>query len=480
MPADRNAGRGRQGTGARSMRPPRSATGSTGPGKSAIPPQYAPAIAGLAAREAAVRALINVLDHGRSLDDAFEEHNTAGATLLDPRDRGLARLITLTTLRRLGEIEAILAEFLERPIDQRKTSVKAILFTGVAQLAFIGIPPHAAIDLAVRQTRAQPEGERWTKLVNAVLRKVAAKGPASLPADEAGARNAPPWLFERWQSAYGKPTARAIAAAHLDEPPLDISATRDAALWATRLGGELLPTGTIRLRAAGRIDQLTGFDEGQWFVQDAAAALPAKLFGPVAGFDVADLCAAPGGKTAELAAAGALVVAVESSFERARRIAENLDRLKLSAEIVVADLFEWQPGRRFPFVLLDAPCSATGTIRRHPDLARTKRPEDVTALAKIQARMLAHAASLVAPGGRLIFCTCSLEPEEGEEQVAPFLSLAPEFQLDPIGLDELPVDPRAITASGLLRSLPFHSPNPGIECGGMDGFFAARFRRNET
>jgi 16S rRNA (cytosine967-C5)-methyltransferase len=252
----------------------------------------------------------------------------------------------------------------------------------------------------------------------------------------------------------------------------------DPALWACRLGGALLPTASVRLSTTDRVADLPGYDEGAWWVQDAAAALPARLFGDVAGRQVADLCAAPGGKTAELAAAGAGVTAVDISEARLSRLAANLARLRLGAKLETADVRQWQPGRRFDAVLLDAPCTATGTIRRHPDIPWLKRPEDVTALAAVQSDMLDAAAPLVAPGGMLVFSTCSLEPEEGEQHVAPFLARHPDFAPLSIGADEVGGLAHLINADGWLRTLPCHGFGPEIASVGMDGFFAARFRRS--
>src|SRR5690606_11851811 len=224
---------------------------------------------------------------------------------------------------------------------------------------------------------------------------------------------------------YGTDCAEAIAAAHVDEPALDLSVKSDPDGWAERLGGTVIGAGTIRLAASGPIDAMQGFAEGAWWVQDAAAALPARLLGPVDGLEIADLCAAPGGKSAALVAAGARVTAVDSSPFRLDRLSDNLARLGLEAEIVAADAAAWAPGRLFDAVLLDAPCSATGTIRRHPDVAHLKREADIAGLAALQWRLLAHAAELVRPGGALIYCTCSLEREEGEDQAVRALAELP-------------------------------------------------------
>jgi 16S rRNA (cytosine967-C5)-methyltransferase len=314
-----------------------------------------------------------------------------------------------------------------------------------------------------------------------VLRRVAATGKDVRATLDPIAANIPPWLLGRWRETYGEAMAREIAAASLTEAALDLSVKSDAEAWARRFGGVVLPTGTVRLNraGAGRIDQMPGFADGAWWVQDAAAALPARLLGPVAGRDVADLCAAPGGKTAELAAAGARVTAVDQSPPRLARLRENLARLKLDAEIVEADVLAWDPGRTFDAVLLDAPCSATGTIRRHPDILHLRRKDDTSTRVALQGKLLDRAARLVAPGGRLVYCTCSLEPEEGEAQVARLLEANRELSRLPIAPGEAGIDAAWITPAGDLRTLPCHlaSPEPGLS--GLDGFYAARLGKRD-
>jgi 16S rRNA (cytosine967-C5)-methyltransferase len=290
---------------------------------------------------------------------------------------------------------------------------------------------------------------------------------AILGEQDASKLNTPAWLWQRWIRHYGEENVSRIAAAHLEEPLLDLSVKANAAAWAERLSGSLLPWGTVRLSAKGRIEDIEGYDEGAWWVQDAAAALPALLLGDVKGLRVADLCAAPGGKTAQLAAHGAHVTAVDISAPRLRRLQENLARLNLKAETVQANASEWTPTEPFDAVLLDAPCSATGTIRRNPDIPYLKSEADIAALASVQARLLNHALSLLKPGGQLVYATCSLEPEEGDEQIRPLLAERGDIALKPIKADELGVPPEAIIPQGMLRTLPFHA------CG-MDGFFAAR------
>ncbi|HWT31255.1 MAG TPA: RsmB/NOP family class I SAM-dependent RNA methyltransferase, partial [Propylenella sp.] len=311
-----------------------------------------------------------------------------------------------------------------------------------------------------------------------VLRRLARERSDVVGQRGAARLDAPDWLYRRWSAAYGEAIAMQIAEAHLAPPDLDLSVKRDAAMWAERLGGILLPTGTVRLPGMRRVSALPGYGEGAWWVQDAAAALPARLLGSVQGRSVADLCAAPGGKTAQLAAAGAKVTAVDLSENRLKRLHANLARLDLKAELAAADLLAWEPVQKFDAVLLDAPCSATGTIRRHPDVQWLKRPEDVAALATLQTQMLDRAADLVAPGGILVYCTCSLEPEEGEAQVRPFLTRHAQLRLEPISPEDVAGLAHLVTPDGTLRTLPCHSFHTQDASAGMDGFFAARFRRS--
>jgi 16S rRNA (cytosine967-C5)-methyltransferase len=308
-----------------------------------------------------------------------------------------------------------------------------------------------------------------------VLRRLAREREQVLAGQDAAALNTPEWLFARWNARYGAAGARAIAEAHMVEPALDLTVRGDAHAWAERLGGIVLPNGTVRLIAKGAIDALPGFDEGAWWVQDAAAALPARLLGDVAGLGVGDLCAAPGGKTMQLAAAGARVTAVDQSKFRMERLARNLARAGLAAEAVTADVLAFEGRDRFDAVLLDAPCSATGTIRRHPDVAWLRAPGDIASLAVLQAKLLARAVELARPGGIVVFSTCSLEPEEGEEQARHVLSTLPVAPA-PIGADET-AGLGTISPEGWVRTLPFDLPADDPRLGGLSGFFIARFRR---
>ncbi len=354
-----------------------------------------------------------------------------------------------------------------------------ILLVGAAQILWLDVPDHAAVDLSVRLAQADRRAARYAGLVNAVLRRVAQNRDALL-ADETP-RDTPDWLLQRWTRAYGADVAQAIAKANGHEPALDLTAKQDATSWAERLRGRLLPTGTIRTLAQGSITLLPGFAEGAWWVQDAAAALPACLLGDIRGRSVADLCAAPGGKTAQLAHAGANVTAIDRSPARLARLRENLKRLGLHAETIAADVLEWQPdsanGGAFDAVLLDAPCSSTGTIRRHPDIPWLKSEADITVLTSLQQRLLERAVALLRPGGTLVYCVCSLEPEEGEQQIEALLAREPRIKRQPITAAEVGGSAELVTAVGDLRTLPQYWPDPDPRWGGLDGFYAARLVR---
>ena len=430
--------------------------------------------AGLPSRKIALALLAQVLDDRIALDDALAESRELAR--LSARDRAFARLMVATTLRRLGQIDRTLKRFLARPLPKHARAVRHILRLAAAQLLVLETPAHAVVDTAVALA-AQERGGGFKGLVNAVLRRLAAEGPALFAAEDAARANTPGWLWRSWSAAYGEDACRRIAEAHLAEPPLDITVRGDAALWAERLNARLLPTGTLRRDEGGNIPDLPGYDDGAWWVQDAAASLPARLLlaalGGGAGTDVIDLCAAPGGKTAQLAAAGARVTAVDLSAKRLATVRENLARLKLPAETVAADAASWRPARPPDGVLLDAPCSATGTIRRHPDIPHAKRPDDATRLAGLQAKLLAAALSLPKPGGIVVYAVCSLQPEEGPAVVAAALAADPAVERLPITAGEIGGLAEAITPDGDVRTLPCHLADQG----GLDGFYIARLRR---
>jgi 16S rRNA (cytosine967-C5)-methyltransferase len=447
-------------------------------GSGRIPERTAPR--GLASRRLAVELVTAVLSRGRALDDALAEaFGREEYRELSPPDRGLARLIASTVLRRLGQLEALLAAFIERPLPKDSGRLTAILLAAAAQLAFLSLPPHAVINIAVEQCRRERRAARFAGLANAVLRRIAEQAGAILVRQDAVRMNIPEWLWSRWTKAYGEETTRRIAEASLREAPLDLTVRSDPAEWAARLGGLLLPTGSVRLKAGGRIEDLPGFEQGAWWVQDAAAALPARLLGPLEGLSVADLCAAPGGKTAELAAAGARVTAVDSDGRRLERLRSNLARLHLDADLVAADAAAWKPERPFDAVLLDAPCLSTGTIRRHPDILRLKREADLGRLVEVQARLLDNALGMVRPGGKLVYCVCSLEPEEGAEQAARVLQEDRRWARQPIRPEEIGADATWITPEGDLRTLPFHMRLESDDLSGMDGFYATRLIRQK-
>ena len=429
---------------------------------------------GLKARQLASRLLKAVLHDKKPFDEAFAAWSAKPPFHdIDYRDRAFARAIATTALRRLGQIEDILGRFLEKPLAAEAFEARTILIAGTAQLAFMDVAPHAAIGLAVEQAKGTRGARHLAGLINAVLRRVSENKAAIVAGQDAARLNTPAWLWRRWVRHYGEKTAGEIAAAHLQEPSLDLSVKADAEAWAARLSGSILPWGSVRLSGKGRIEDIEGYADGAWWVQDAAAALPALLLGDVRGMRVADLCAAPGGKTAQLAARGAHVAAADISVSRLRRLQENLARLDLKAETVQANAAEWMPAALFDAALLDAPCSATGTIRRNPDIAYLKSEADIAALAAVQARLLNYTLSLVKPGGLIVYATCSLEPEEGEAQIQALLAGRRDVSLLPIVPNELPVPHEAITPAGMLRTLPFHA-------GGMDGFFAARLRLNPS
>ncbi len=426
--------------------------------------------AGASARTVAFDLLGTVLGRKRPLDEALDAHPALPA--LAARDRAFARQMVSTTLRRLGQIDILIDHCLERPLPAKARAVRDLLRLGVCQLLFLGTPPHAAVTTTVDLAQRTGHGPH-KKLVNAILRRLEREGRALVEAQDAARLNTPDWLWNAWRAAYGETTCRRVAEAHLTRPPLDLTVKYDPDLWAARLDATVLATGTVRLYARGPVSALPGYDLGAWWVQDAAAALPARLLGEVEGRRVIDLCAAPGGKMAQLLNAGARVTAVDRAPERLKRLEANLGRLGLEGETVVADAAEWRPSEAADAVLVDVPCTATGAIRRHPDVAWLKSPDDVAALAAVQARLLAAAVEMVRPGGLLIYAACSLQPEEGPGQVAALLGAGAPVAREPVRADEVGGLSELLTDEGDLRSLPSHL----AEEGGMDGFFAARLRR---
>ncbi|TNE37190.1 MAG: MFS transporter [Alphaproteobacteria bacterium] len=414
-------------------------------------------------RAAAVRLLTRVLNKNQLLDEALD----AALEGLEGRDRSLARAIASTALRHLGILDALIDKVLDRPLPQKAVEIRHILKVGMTQLIWLDIPAHAAVYDTVALL---PDKSKYKGLVNALLRRTDRQGTKLLADLDQPKVNTPVWLWDSWSAQYGEETARAIATAHLEAAPLDITPKADPEIWAERLGAELLPTGSLRLSSGRGLTDFLGYDSGDWWVQDSAAALPAKLFGDVTGKTILDLCAAPGGKTAQLAAGGAFVTALDRSKTRLSRLQDNLARLHLTASVIVADAEEYRPVEPPEGILLDAPCSSTGTIRRHPDVAWLKSEGDVEKLAGLQSRLLDRAAASLKEGGILVYSVCSLQREEGEAQIETLLARDKSLRRMPVtspevgGLDEI------LTPEGDLRCLPSHPA-------GMDGFFAARLMK---
>lgn len=420
-------------------------------------------------RRLALDVLGRVFGDQRTFDEAFAGHAKLGS--LEPRDRAFARLLITTVLRRRGQIDEALDHYLKKAPDPK---VRNILRLGAAQLMFLETPPHAAVGETV--ALAEGRASYAAGLANAVLRRLANELVGIEKRQDAARLNLPDWLWQSWIKTYGEETTRAIALAQLQEPPLDISIKGDAKLWAKSLGGEVVGGSTVRLPAGGAggpIGGLPGYDDGAWWIQDIAATLPARLLGPLAGRHVVDLCAAPGGKTAQLAAAGAKVTSIESSEKRAERLRENLDRLQLEAEVIIADALEWRAPEPAVLALLDAPCTATGTIRRHPDIAWQKTPDDVARMAELQEKLIRTTIDMLVPGGILIYAVCSLQPEEGEGLIEKVIGDGLPLVRVPIASEELFGLPVDVTAKGEVRTLPSHLGDQG----GMDGFFIARLQR---
>lgn len=420
------------------------------------------------ARAAAVTLLCAVLEEGRTLDAAMA--HSASFAALEQRERAFARAIASASLRRKGRLEGVLGSFLEKPLPEDAPHARALLLSAAAQLLAMNSAAHAVVHETVALAQSDRRTRGFAKLMNAVLRRVAEQGAerfAALPPEA----DLPDWLVARWSAAHGTQTAGRIAAALGGEPPLDLSCREDAAGWAQRLGGALVLGGTVRLKEHPPVQELEGFDAGAWWAQDAAASLPARLLAVQPGERVLDACAAPGGKALQLAAAGAHVTALDRSEARLPRLRENFARTGLPAALLCADAAEWAAPLPFDAVLLDAPCSATGTLRRHPEAAWLRTPEHLRRYTAEQARLLAACARHLRPGGRLVYAVCSLEPEEGEGVAAGAgpLGLLP----DPIGAEELPDLERVRTPQGFVRTFPQHL----AEAGGMDGFFIARFRK---
>lgn len=386
---------------------------------------------------------------------------------LSREDRGFTMMLTLTTLRHYGGLIALVDSRLSKPLPQRARRIETILALGLAQLIILKTPPHAAVTTSVELAKEDMATQALAPLVNAVLRRLSEQDDLTIDVEKV----LPVWLFERWQKNYGRSVALSMVRAQLGEPPLDLTVKDDPQIWAKKLSAEILSTGTLRVaRHKGGIASLPGYDEGAWWVQDAGALLPVLALGDVQGKNVLDLCAAPGGKTAALRARGAQVTALDRSQTRLDMLRQNLQRLDLEARIVCADATKWQPDQEYDAILLDAPCSSTGTLRRHPDVAFTKSERDIARLAHLQGLLLKRAAGWLKPGGVLVYATCSLEPEEGECQIEALLAENSEMRLSPLQPSAFGDLSEVLTAKGTVRARPDLLDDKG----GIDGFYCAR------
>ena len=426
---------------------------------------------GLVSRARAHTILHEVLDRRRPLDEVLQSDKRLAK--LEPRDRAFARNLVATTLRRLGQIESVIDDCLDRPLPKSAAAARNALRLGICQILFLDTQTHAAVDTSV--TLAGQRGpDRFKGVVNGILRRIVRSKDKFARSDDAERANVPDWLWQSWEESFGAQQAAGIAAAHLQTPPVDLTVPVDRDDWAQTLGGVKIGAYSLRLTGGGDITSLPGFDAGAWWVQDAAAALPAQLISQIpSGGRVLALCAAPGGKSAQLAAAGFDVTALDIAPSRLKVLCENMRRLRLDVSVVEADLLTWQSGQTFDGILLDAPCTATGTIRRHPDIPHLKSAADVTRQADVQKKFLDRTIDLVRPGGTIVYSVCSMERSEGFGQIDALLARRPDIETDPITPGEVPDFETCIVSEGWLQTTPAHLSDQG----GVDGFFVARLRK---
>ena len=412
------------------------------------------------ARRCAVELLVQIIDQKRPFDEAIVRHT--GIALLEERDRNFTRHLVLTTLRKLGQIDNVLKQMLSKPLKGKNTVVMHSLRLGVVQLLWLETPPHAAVNETIN-TAVDLGAASMKGLINAVLKRVSREGKAIIAGQDAIKLTIPDWIFSSWCNAYGEATARAIAASGQNVAPLDITVKDHAQSWAEKLGGTVLFNQQVRITDAGRVEHLPGYLEGQWWVQDAASALPVQLLGDIHGKVVFDVCAAPGGKTAQLVHAGADVIAIDKSKRRLEILAANFARLALKVRSIESDILKWHPSLTPDIILLDAPCSATGTFRRHPEVLYHRSQADIVELVALQQKMLQRCAGWLEKNGLLVYCVCSLQPEEGEMQIAAFIKQNPEFAIKKV------TGTLAVFADG-QGALRIHSQSCNLE-GGIDGFY---------
>jgi len=435
---------------------------------------------GLLARRIALNVINSTLKSKKSADELFNNHKMLNK--IDQRDRNFSYNLIMTTLRHLGQIDDMVKRCLNTELPKKAYLARDILRLGICQLVFLRTPPHAAVNTSLVMAEIENQGP-YKKLLNALLRRIEREKTSIIKEQDAAKLNTPDWLWNSWVNAYGEIVTRKIALAHMKVPTIDISVKSNITEWAKKLEGAVLPTGSIRLRSSSNITAIDGFNQGEWWVQDAAARLPSTLFtNDLKGSLIADICAAPGGKTAQLINSGANVVAVDRSKARLKILNENLSRLSYEAKIICTDATKWKPDNLFDGVLVDAPCSSTGTIRRHPDVKYLKSPEDVSKAHDAQLRLLSNAAEITKIEGQIIYSTCSLQAEEGPDIIDIFLREYPNWRRDIIKNASFKNNREFITKNGDLRTLPHFlsdlkdSDNQKITSG-MDGFFAARLVR---
>lgn len=435
---------------------------------------------GLAARNAAVLILGNIVDDHKTIDQTCDPVNGINQfTALDPRDQALAKAIAITTLRHYRRIGVILSKIYNRKPPQRARILIHAIETAAAQILFMDVPASAAVNLAISIIRNNKPTERFAGFANAVLRSLERDIDNLLEKSE-NAHPFPAWMFKKLCSDHGKEKVKLSGLALGNKSNLDLTPKSNNADLTQTIEAILIPTNSFRLKTDKPINELEGFEDGNWWVQDIAASLPAKLIGDIKGKKVADLCAAPGGKTMQLASYGADVTAIDQSEKRLARLEQNLERTNLEAKIIAADILELEIGKdinaEFDAVLLDAPCSATGTVRRHPDILWNKTPDTVASLVKLQNELINKAAQMLKPGGVLIYANCSLLKDEGENLIAKLKIDG--LSLDPIKASELEGLEHCINGQGTVRTLPHHlviNTDENEALNGMDGFFIARF-----
>ncbi len=419
-------------------------------------------------REISFLVLKKVLDDGATLEGAIEKYSRS----ISDEDRGFIRHLTTTTIRRLGQLDKIINHCTKTKLGNTQMAIRHVLRLGICQLLFMEVPAYAAVDTSVQlvEKRISKKLQYLKKTVNAVLRHIDRDREALLKKFGNTRLNFPQWILQSWDARFGQANVKEILVQILKEAPLDIclKPTEDSENWAESLNGYVMPDGGVRIAKAGKITSLAGYDDGKWWVQDFAARIPATLLGAKEGDEVLDLCAAPGGKAAQSASLGAKVTAVDISESRLSRLRQNMLRLNLQIDVVTSDVLLYNPQKRYDFILLDAPCSSTGTIRRHPEILYTRGSNDVKELSILQKKMLDHAASLLNEGGTLIYCVCSMQPEEGPDQIKALLERNGSLKRKEIKKNELPGIEQAILKTGDVQTLPYYIED------GMDGFFISR------